>query len=615
MNYRLLVTSIVLYLGFVHATNAQIHNEAGDAGDVPETAQNTGTAACDASLLQINGSLSLSDVDMYVICIPNPALFSATTFGGATFDTQLWLFDQNGRGVTFNDDTPPGGQGTHSTITGQFVPAPGTYYLAISRYNRDALNCNDLLIWRNTPHGAERRPDGPGAAERIQSWIGVTTGGVSYNISLIGARTAVRTSPRPCDNFEGWDETRDGGGDAGELPETAQPTGDTECQAILPRIRGELSANDTDLYIIFIHNHTIFHATTVSGSTGDTQLWLFDASGNGVTFNDNAGGLQSTLTHLFVLQPGIYYLAVTLYNRNPIDCLDMELWADEPRNAEREPDGAGTGRVAGWNGSTGSATYIIELAGVCTTSAPAPPAPCEFSGGDETIDGGGDAGELPNSAQKIQGTGADPCQTPIRAVRGTMGANDADMYVICITNPGMFHATTVGSAGFDTQLWLFNCDGTGITFNDDSPSGGLQSTITGQFITQPGTYLLAISRWDNDPLDADGSEIWVDIPTNEERQPDGPGLLNPVAQWSGGTNEAGQYIIRLQGAYVVDEVGCGSGCEGDANHDGCVDDADLLLVLFNFGQSGQGVPGDINSDLTVDDADLLLVLFNFGCGC
>lgn len=53
---------------------------------------------------------------------------------------------------------------------------------------------------------------------------------------------------------------------------------------------------------------------------------------------------------------------------------------------------------------------------------------------------------------------------------------------------------------------------------------------------------------------------------------------------------------------------------GDVNQDGCVDDADLLAVLFAFG--GQGGAGeDVNCDGTVDDADLLEVLFNFGSGC
>ena len=56
-----------------------------------------------------------------------------------------------------------------------------------------------------------------------------------------------------------------------------------------------------------------------------------------------------------------------------------------------------------------------------------------------------------------------------------------------------------------------------------------------------------------------------------------------------------------------------AGPEGDVNGDGCVDDADLLIVLFNFGNAGG--QGDVNSDNIVDDADLLIVLFNFGAGC
>ena len=53
--------------------------------------------------------------------------------------------------------------------------------------------------------------------------------------------------------------------------------------------------------------------------------------------------------------------------------------------------------------------------------------------------------------------------------------------------------------------------------------------------------------------------------------------------------------------------------EGDVNCDRCVDDADLLQVLFNFG--GDDPNSDINGDGVVDDADLLTVLFNFGSGC
>jgi Tfp pilus assembly protein PilP len=53
----------------------------------------------------------------------------------------------------------------------------------------------------------------------------------------------------------------------------------------------------------------------------------------------------------------------------------------------------------------------------------------------------------------------------------------------------------------------------------------------------------------------------------------------------------------------------------DVNRDGCVDDADLLAVLFAFGQTGGGLAEDVTCDEVVDDADLLGVLFNFGNGC
>ncbi len=67
--------------------------------------------------------------------------------------------------------------------------------------------------------------------------------------------------------------------------------------------------------------------------------------------------------------------------------------------------------------------------------------------------------------------------------------------------------------------------------------------------------------------------------------------------------------------YLDDIETITAGIPGDVNGDGCVDDADLLAVLFAFGQTGSGLPEDVNGDGVVDDADLLTVLFNFGQGC
>jgi hypothetical protein len=58
-----------------------------------------------------------------------------------------------------------------------------------------------------------------------------------------------------------------------------------------------------------------------------------------------------------------------------------------------------------------------------------------------------------------------------------------------------------------------------------------------------------------------------------------------------------------------------NGLPGDVACDGCIDDAELLEVLFEFGNTGDCLRADLNRDGIVDDADLQLVRFNFGQGC
>ncbi|MFN4034058.1 MAG: hypothetical protein ACK4ME_10670, partial [Fimbriimonadales bacterium] len=70
---------------------------------------------------------------------------------------------------------------------------------------------------------------------------------------------------------------------------------------------------------------------------------------------------------------------------------------------------------------------------------------------------------------------------------------------------------------------------------------------------------------------------------------------------------------RSEGFLLDTQPSC-TAHNGDVDGSGCVDDADLLAVLFNFGATGLN-PADVNCDSQVDDADLLIVLFNFGSGC
>lgn len=226
----------------------------------------------------------------------------------------------------------------------------------------------------------------------------------------------------------------------------------------------------------------------------------------------------------------------------------------------------------------------------------------------------GDAGDLPETAQSTS-SGA------LSAIDGVLDTDDVDMYALYLPNPAAFTATTVNGAGFDTQLWLFGADGKGIAFNDDTSN--MLSTIdntSGCLSGRPaGVYYLAISRYNRDALGCENRPLWNNAPFTGVRCPDGPDRLYRVNGWLGSTPAGGIYTIRLtnaQGATRGNPADCCVAHNGDVDGNGCVDDADLLRILFNFGSPGE-VAGraDVNCDGVVDDADLLVVLFNFGSGC
>ena len=177
----------------------------GDAGELPGSAQIV--TGADGPVASIGGDLSTGGTDMYAITICDPSTFSAdlSASGRTNFDTQLWLFDANGNGVEFNDDTV----GTVSVLDNSFVTSPGQYYIAVSGYNRDALDVNGALLWNNTPFTGVRAADGPGAANPVDSWTGTSATG-TYLITLSGVciQTAV-----PCDP----DVNQDGNADQGDI--------------------------------------------------------------------------------------------------------------------------------------------------------------------------------------------------------------------------------------------------------------------------------------------------------------------------------------------------------------------------------------------------------------
>ncbi|MCA3005830.1 MAG: hypothetical protein LW650_11890 [Planctomycetaceae bacterium] len=212
---------------------------------------------------------------------------------------------------------------------------------------------------------------------------------------------------------------------------------------------------------------------------------------------------------------------------------------------------------------------------------------------DETASGGADAGELLADAQRVTGTGG------VSAITGQMaGGSDADAFVIRVDDPALFSATTVGGATFDTQLFLFNlCTGLGVASNDDNPGGGTTSSLTSALLTQPGYYVLAISGYNRDPVDASAGLIWANAPFNTERSPDGPGAANPLAAWTGTGAATAPYTIFLTGA---SRVPAGDLCAGTG---GC-----NLADVTGIG----GPPSTPDGILTGDDFNAFIGAFAAG---
>jgi len=224
-------------------------------------------------------------------------------------------------------------------------------------------------------------------------------------------------------------------------------------------------------------------------------------------------------------------------------------------------------------------------------------------------------------------------------VSGTEGSQATGVVPVwCVTNSG---GNTFIMAIFTAEDFDDTCDGPaadniydGVAYNfGNLPTGCWYSTIcldgTGLFHQMPndgsgayiGIYLSSLNPVTLYP-EACQPLLWGTKPNNPSQQ-------GPI-QWDDDNPTDGQ-ITAPDECYDYTYNTCPSplgasmafwaaapGCQpsnGDVDGNGCVDDADLLAVLFAFGNSGSGLPEDTNCDQVVDDADLLDVLFNFGNGC
>jgi hypothetical protein len=183
-------------------------------------------------------------------------------------------------------------------------------------------------------------------------------------------------------------------GDAGQTLATAQGTisSSSPSGSSLSMIYGTIgdSGMDADLYVINIPTATTFTAstdntTTLTGfQTGvdgnlplDTELFLFDGSGNAIAANDNASGSTVTSALSASLSAGIYYLGISISGNEPVNSVNQLLFAtSEDSTAVRGPEEfnslnpltLSTFNQNNYDDETGS--YRIDLTGA--TAVPEP---------------------------------------------------------------------------------------------------------------------------------------------------------------------------------------------------------------------------------------------------
>lgn len=186
---------LIAWLSVAMAVTTVLEN--GDAGDLPNMAQDATGITLDADgIMEVRGRIeSTSNVDMYRIEITEPGEFSAITIFDTNVsieDSQLFLFDADGRGVCANEDNPdllstdPLRLYAALPRGGCQIPARGFYFLAISTSVRDPLsdlNNPNSEIFPDVPRQAILAPLDPNAI--VQGWLGPSEIG-NYAFQLTG---------------------------------------------------------------------------------------------------------------------------------------------------------------------------------------------------------------------------------------------------------------------------------------------------------------------------------------------------------------------------------------------------------------------------------------------
>ncbi len=303
---------------------------------------------------------------------------------------------------------------------------------------------------------------------------------------------------------------------------------------------------------------------------------LFDALGNQVGFGDSTNPVTITTVDSLVTagwpntftvpeslfrQGGAYTNNSNAGNHNPVGTVWIKYELDDSN-----PDGWNVRKVQIFAWDVRDLIHKSSATKVRSFSDPAAPYRIDVYV----------ASNDPNPA-------ADPTTDSNWTFVGTLSKANGAIPNVCQWDPNT--GNTFGEVPQATLDWLSGNNSQGIAFHQDPTNEIWYSTLT--VSGQSGIKYIALV-----------------IPEGNQYGKD-PDL-----------NASNRTTSSLRYTNFTDvRVIAGAAVEGDVDGNGCVDDADLLAVLFAFGQTGSGLAEDVNGDGVVDDADLLTVLFNFGTGC